>query len=109
MATGGRVRDHRVSPISPIRARARPKTARPGPRRTRRPPARGNRPAGSTPRGGTRGGGRPAGSTGSASAIGACTPATPLGFLNTKLYSIAAGSGYGNAFDDVTSGNDNFF
>ena len=44
-----------------------------------------------------------------ASETGGCSPATPLGFLNPSLYSIAAGANDASAFGDVTSGSNGNF
>jgi subtilase family serine protease len=42
------------------------------------------------------------------SGLGTCTPTAPAGFLNPALYSIAAGAGYAAAFNDITTGDNDF-
>jgi len=42
-----------------------------------------------------------------ASGAGSCAPGSPLGFLNPNLYAIAAGPGSADAFNDITSGDNN--
>ncbi len=42
------------------------------------------------------------------SGLGTCAPSTPVGFVNPALYTIAAGTGYAAAFNDVTGGDNDF-